>query len=95
MRKNRLLLTGIIGTITILFCCLTPVLVVLLGVAGLGAVTGYLDYVLFPLLFIFLGLTLFAYRKHKRSVDEKDCHTTGDCCDSKNINRDCRKGGTL
>lgn len=88
MRKNRLLLTGIIGTIAILFCCLTPVLVVLLGVAGLGAATGYLDYVLFPLLFIFLGLTLYAYRKHKRLGDEKDGHATGDCCEPKNINRD-------
>ncbi|MEH6663091.1 MAG: mercury resistance system transport protein MerF [Parasphingorhabdus sp.] len=41
---------GIIGTIVAALCCFTPVLVVLLGTVGLSAVTGYLDYVLFPAL---------------------------------------------
>jgi mercuric ion transport protein len=73
MRRNRLLLTGIIGTVVTLICCLTPVLIVLLGFAGLGVITGYLDYILFPLLFIFLGLTLYVYRKQKKSIHEKEC----------------------
>jgi hypothetical protein len=36
------------------------VLVVLLGAVGLGAVTGYLDYVLLPALASFVGLTIYA-----------------------------------
>jgi hypothetical protein len=35
-------------------------LVVLLGAVGLGAVTGYLDYVLLPALAFFVGLTIYA-----------------------------------
>jgi mercuric ion transport protein len=34
--------------------------VVLLGAVGLGALTGYLDYVLFPALVFFVGLTIYA-----------------------------------
>ena len=49
--------TGIIGSFIAALCCFTPALVVLLGAIGLGWLTGYLDYVLFPVLFIFLGLT--------------------------------------
>jgi hypothetical protein len=29
-------------------CCFTTILVVLLGAIGLGAITGYLDYVMLP-----------------------------------------------
>lgn len=41
------------------FCAFTPVLVGMLGVIGLGAVTGYLDAVLIPGLAVFLNLTLY------------------------------------
>ncbi|WP_407919517.1 mercury resistance system transport protein MerF [Chroogloeocystis siderophila] len=36
------------GTILIAVCCATPVLVITLGALGLGALAGYLDYVLLP-----------------------------------------------
>lgn len=55
--------TGITGTIIVALCCFTPVLVVLMGIVGLSAVTGYLDYVLFPALAFFLGLTIHALRR--------------------------------
>ena len=45
-----LLRIGIIGTVLAALCCFTPILVVLLGAVGLAALTGYLDYVLFPAL---------------------------------------------
>ena len=49
-------------------CCFTPLLVVLLGAVGLSAVLGYLDYVLFPALAVFLALTAYAlWRKHHRA----------------------------
>lgn len=69
MKNRTLLRTGIAGTIITALCCLTPVLVVLLGIAGLSTVTGYLDFVLFPVLVFFLGLTVHALRR-KRCLDQ-------------------------
>ena len=51
MRENRLLRTGIVGTVVAALCCFTPLLVVLLGAVGLSAWLDWLDYVLFPALF--------------------------------------------
>jgi mercuric ion transport protein len=48
--------TGIIGSIVAAICCFTPALAVLLSAVGLTALIGYLDYVLLPMLAIFLGL---------------------------------------
>jgi mercuric ion transport protein len=56
---------GIAGTVIAALCCFTPVLVILLGLVGLSALTGYLDFVLFPALAFFLGLTSFALLKSK------------------------------
>lgn len=58
---------GIIGTIIAALCCFTPVLVILLGAIGLSALTGYLDYVLFPALGFFILLIFYAvWRRKKR-----------------------------
>jgi len=59
---------SIFGTIVLALCCFTPVLVVLLGVVGMSALTGYLDYVLLPALAVFIGLTIYAIRR-KRQAD--------------------------
>lgn len=57
---------GVIGTVLVALCCFTPVLVILLGVIGLPALTGYPDYVLLPALIVFIGLTIYAvWRKQK------------------------------
>jgi len=62
---------GIFGTLFAALCCFTPFLVVLFGVVGLSAVVGYLDYVLFPALGIFIALTIYAlWRKRARAVAE-------------------------
>ena len=60
MKSESLLCTGIIGTVIAALCCFTPVLVVLLGVVGLSAAVGWLDYVLFPTLAVFIGITIYA-----------------------------------
>lgn len=60
--------TGIIGSLVAALCCFTPILVVLLSVLGLGWLTGYLDYVLFPVLVIFLGLTAYGYYRQSKSA---------------------------
>lgn len=49
-----------IGTAVAALCCFTPVLVVLLGALGVSAWVGWLDFVLFPALVFFAGLTVYA-----------------------------------
>ncbi len=49
---------GALGSLLAALCCFTPLLVLLLGFAGLGALVVYLDYLLLPALGIFL-VTLF------------------------------------
>lgn len=69
---RRLLGLGIAGTIIAALCCFTPVLVVLLGIVGLSAITGYLDYVLFPALAFFVMLTMYALWRRQDSRKERD-----------------------
>jgi mercuric ion transport protein len=67
MTDRSLLRFGIAGTVIVAVCCFTPVLVLLLAAIGLSAAVGWLDYVLFPALFFFLGLTGFALWKRRAS----------------------------
>jgi len=68
MKDATLIRTGIIGAVLAALCCFTPVLVVLLGAVGLSALTGHLDVVLMPALVFFVGLTVYALYRHKRSL---------------------------
>jgi len=63
---RKLLRTGIVGSVLVALCCFTPILVVLLGVVGLSAVLGWIDYVLFPALAFFIALTAFALWRRRR-----------------------------
>jgi mercuric ion transport protein len=66
---DRLLQIGVIGTLVAALCCFTPVLVVLLGLVGLSALVGVLDYVLFPALAFFVALTGYAlWRRRTRQA---------------------------
>lgn len=72
MENRKLLRTGLIGTVIAALCCFTPVLVILLGAVGLSAWLGWLDYVLFPALAIFVGITIYAVyrqRQDRAAVD--------------------------
>ena len=60
MSPDSLLKTGLIGSIIAALCCLTPVLTVLLGALWFGWLVGYLDYILLPVIVIFLGLVGYA-----------------------------------
>lgn len=64
--SKGLLRTGIIGSVVTALCCVTPVLVIGFGAVGLGTWVAGLDYVLFPLLAIFLGITIFALVRRAR-----------------------------
>ena len=67
MNDRTLLRTGIIGSAVAAVCCFTPALVLLVSAVGLSAVIGYLDYVLFPALGLFLALTAYALYRGKRT----------------------------
>lgn len=67
MDDKSLLKTGVIGTVILALCCFTPILVVLLGVVGLSAVLGYLDYVLLPALGFFAAILLYALWRRQRN----------------------------
>jgi mercuric ion transport protein len=72
IQKFNPLKTGIVGAVIAALCCFTPILVMLLGVLGLGGLTGYLDYVLFPVLFIFLGLIAYGlYRQRSANSTQE------------------------
>lgn len=70
MAGRKLLTVGLAGTAATAVCCFTPVLVVLLGAAGLSGLVAWLDYALLPALILFVVLTLFALwkRKSRKSV---------------------------
>lgn len=67
MEDKTILTTGITGSVIAAVCCFTPVLVVLLGAVGLSAWLGWLDYVLFPALAVFLAMTAYALLRRRRA----------------------------
>ncbi len=67
------LYASIVGTILVALCCFTPILVITVGVVGLGTLTPYLDYILFPALGVMLIITFLSYQKWK-----KGCNTNED-----------------
>jgi len=62
MASRGLLGVGIGGSVVTAICCFTPELAILLGALGIAAWLAWLDYVLVPLLLVFLGLTVYALR---------------------------------
>lgn len=79
MNAKSAFIASLTGTIVVALCCFTPFLVLILGVIGLGAWIGYLDYVLLPALGALIGLTLYSYwryrcccRQPKLEIDEID-----------------------
>ena len=69
MKEKSLLRTGVVGSAIAALCCFTPILVTLLGTVGLSAWLGWLDYVLFPALAGFLGLTAYALVRRRSAGD--------------------------
>ncbi len=64
-----LLSFGVVGAVFTALCCagiLTPLLVGLLTLLGLGALTAHLDAVILPALAGFAALSFFAYHRLQR-----------------------------
>ena len=68
MDNRTLVRVGGGGTVVAALCCDTPVLAILLGVVGLSAWVGWLDYVLIPALAVFIGITLYAMRRRRHDA---------------------------
>ena len=65
MKVDKLVTFGAVGTLIAALCCFTPILVVILTSVGLATWLGWLDYVLLPLLALFIGLTIFALCRNR------------------------------
>ena len=65
--SKRAFISAVVGTVLVALCCFTPVLVIVLSLLGVGFLTPYLDYVLFPALLVMLIVTVLAYRKWQRA----------------------------
>ncbi|AFZ33502.1 MULTISPECIES: mercury resistance system transport protein MerF [Cyanophyceae] len=65
MKLKAALIASLTGTVIIALCYFTPVLVIGLGVIGLSAWIGYLDYVLLPTLGAMVGLTIVSYWRYR------------------------------
>jgi mercuric ion transport protein len=63
--SKKAFIRAVVGTVLVALCCFTPVLV--LSMVGVGFLTPYLDYVLFPALVVMLIVTVLAYRKWAQS----------------------------
>ena len=64
MKTRTMLTTGVVGALLAAACCFTPVLTLLLIAVGLSALVVWIDYVAFPAIAVFLGITGYAlYRK--------------------------------
>ena len=68
MKVAVVLKTGIIGSVVAAICCFTPALVILLGAVGLSAWLGWIDYVLFPALAVFLGMTAYGMWRRRAAA---------------------------
>jgi len=66
MQDRALLKLGLTGTIVTAICCFTPTLAWLLALSGLAAWLAWTDYVLLPLLGLFLGITAYAVVRARR-----------------------------
>lgn len=72
MKDATLIKIGVIGTVIAALCCFTPVLVIGLGVVGLSAWLGWLDYLLLPSLAIFVGITVYGLWRQQRVSASSD-----------------------
>jgi mercuric ion transport protein len=68
MKDATIVKTGVVGSVIAAICCATPVLVIAFGAVGLSAWLGWLDYVLFPTLALFLGLTVYGLWRRNRAA---------------------------
>jgi mercuric ion transport protein len=60
------LVLSLLGAVATYFSCYTPIVAALLGSIGLGAVAGYLEYILWPILLLLIGITVASYLRNRK-----------------------------
>ncbi len=60
-KGKKIRTVGVVGAIITALCCFTPILAIGVTAIGLAGIIGWLDYVLFPLLFLFLGAITYSF----------------------------------
>ncbi|MDT8342891.1 MAG: mercury resistance system transport protein MerF [Thermohalobaculum sp.] len=65
MWRDRLFRVGAIGSIVTAICCVTPVLVWALAAFGVIGAVVWLDFLLFPMLGLFLAVTIYAAMRRR------------------------------
>lgn len=58
--------TGVVSSVLLALCCVTPVLFIAITAVGLSALAGWLDFVLIPALVVSMGLTYWAWRRCRK-----------------------------
>jgi len=73
MNDRALVRTGIVGAVIAAICCVTPILVVLLPLAGLGVWLASADLMAFSLLAASLGLIAWGlYRRRSNAASSEN-----------------------
>lgn len=67
LKSNKYAHIGFWGVLVAGVCCFTPLLIWALAFFGLAALTSYLDYILIPVLLLFIGILLLGIRSIKKS----------------------------
>lgn len=62
----NILKTGFGGLVASAVCCFTPLLVVVLGAVGLSAWVLWLDYIVFPVMALSMGLIAYGLYSRRR-----------------------------
>ena len=66
MDDRKLMATGVLGTVVAVLCCLAPLLLTSLGVAGISAVLGDLEYLLISVAILLIGIPIYAVLKQRK-----------------------------
>ncbi|SHF60641.1 MULTISPECIES: mercury resistance system transport protein MerF [Halomonadaceae] len=79
MKDPKKFSSVVLGTVLMALCCVVPIVLILFGTAGLAALTGYLDYVLFAVLALAIVIGLPLYVRHRKRKQDTCCpHETSE-----------------
>lgn len=69
MKDTTLMRTGVVGAVVAAICCATPLLAVVLGAVGLSAWAAKADYILMPVLVLFIALVGWALARRQKEKE--------------------------
>ncbi|WP_163539971.1 MerC domain-containing protein [Gracilibacillus sp. YIM 98692] len=80
MKKNKLFATGIGAISLCALCFIAPFLAIGLGAIGLGFLTGYLNYMIIPVIAVLIGVIFYKWKNKKCNssctTHKSKCHSS-------------------